>query len=735
MKPYLWSLLLLSFGIAEAGEILRGGLESPYVLSTGEGKVSLGLIVQPEPLKGARPPVALSLVVDTSGSMQGEKIEHARAATQGLLKALRSQDQIALISFNDSAKIISSLSATKGTKHADLIEAVSRFYADGGTHIHDGLIEGFGALKSSKGLQPRLILISDGHATVGPTESAQILAGLPSIPGLIASSVGVGMDYDEKVLLALAKRDGGRFHHLTDPVQLQGIVQTELTEARGLVAREAILEVQPAEGVEIQMTPGLNMSRLKGGGVRLRLQALREGVERQIALQLKVSTQGNSPRALAQVSLKYNPLTGGPAVERSLKLNYQLSDSPDLIQAQAVPEFMIAADRLRVAHVLQDAAALLEEGDLLEAQAILKDERHRLESRRGRLKGGALVALKGLIALLSSPYMISDAPNQGPKAQSAPDLQALVKQAWAGKRLPDSALMALDKAQLRVLRNAPYARHGYRFKSSDLQKFFGKQRGYKVDPSFNPQRLSPVDVRNIARIKGFERRAGLKGVLKGVRPNAQGSGLSFQALIKQAWAGKSLPEDSLSSLSKAQLRILRNASYARHGYHFKSADLQKFFKKQQGYKHDANFSAKRLTPVDAGNIARVKGFERKAGSSKSAKALPVPVEFGTLLERARQGQALKDQELSSLSLQALRKLRNAAYARHGYRFRSKDLRDFFGAQSWYKPNPNWKVKLLSTKDNKNIRMIKTLEQRRLAGSEAVRDFKLQSQSDAQLLMR
>lgn len=72
--------------------------------------------------------------------------------------------------------------------------------------------------------------------------------------------------------------------------------------------------------------------------------------------------------------------------------------------------------------------------------------------------------------------------------------------------------------------------------------------------------------------------------------------------------------------------------------------------------------------------------------------------------------ALKDTELASLSKSELRILRNMIYAKHGYKFKSQDLLDFFLQFEWYKPRYSNVDAMLSKTDLKNVERIILYEQ-------------------------
>jgi Ca-activated chloride channel family protein len=163
---------------APSDDILRAGLESPYVLTSGDGLAWLSVLITPPPTTGPREPLSLALVVDTSGSMEGDKIEHARAATRSMIEALLPGDQVAIVQFSDAARVVSPLATIGQTHLPALLDLVAKLPADGSTALHAGVVQGLTELDRGTGLR-RLLLISDGLANVGPAKPEEILAALP----------------------------------------------------------------------------------------------------------------------------------------------------------------------------------------------------------------------------------------------------------------------------------------------------------------------------------------------------------------------------------------------------------------------------------------------------------------------------------------------------------------------------------------------------------------------------
>ena len=91
-------------------------------------------------------------------------------------------------------------------------------------------------------------------------------------------------------------------------------------------------------------------------------------------------------------------------------------------------------------------------------------------------------------------------------------VQAAAIRSLQGK-LPADALALLTPAQLRLLRNAVYARHGRVFQAKDLQDFFSQEPWYQPDPAYTDARLTAEDKQHLDLIQAAEAKAG-KGVRK-----------------------------------------------------------------------------------------------------------------------------------------------------------------------------------------------------------------------------
>ncbi|MEQ1857033.1 MAG: VIT domain-containing protein, partial [Longimicrobiales bacterium] len=135
------------------------------------------LTLSPNRDSGAREPRDVTVVVDVSGSMSGEKIEQARQALHQLLGSLAPEDRFRLVAFSNAVRAQSAdWSPARGAALDRARAWVDGLVADGGTNIAGALEEAF-RLESARGRLPVVLFMTDGLPSVGE-ESPERLADM-----------------------------------------------------------------------------------------------------------------------------------------------------------------------------------------------------------------------------------------------------------------------------------------------------------------------------------------------------------------------------------------------------------------------------------------------------------------------------------------------------------------------------------------------------------------------------
>ena len=390
-----------------AGPWVGAAAESDVLLARGgDAFVGVWVDVPPAARSHSRAPVDLALVVDTSGSMEGAKITAARASARTIVERLADGDILSLDAFSDHARtLIPPTRLTRETR-ARALSVIAELGVGGSTNMFEGLElaqmhvalapDGTSAAPPQRGqflgIHPvrRIVLISDGQANVGPS-SPQALGELAQrglALGAQVTSLGVGLDYDERTLDAIAERTSGRLFHVGDPREMNATLEHEIDLLASTVADQASLEIVPAPGVQLVGVDGARIDWADGGAVRIPLGALFAGQHREALVRVRLD--GTSPRgqrALASVRLRFrDPSENDVERVQEVLARAATSDDPSAVaeHANAKTHAMIAM--LDAAKTEIQASQEVGEGNFQQAEQRLAVAERTLRDEAARSK-------------------------------------------------------------------------------------------------------------------------------------------------------------------------------------------------------------------------------------------------------------------------------------------------------------------------------------------------------------
>ncbi|MDO9021980.1 MAG: VWA domain-containing protein [Myxococcales bacterium] len=374
-------------GTVVAGEWFQGAPVRSRVLVGADGETYVGLWIDAPTVEanGHRLPLDVALVVDTSGSMSGAKIESARMAAASFIDNLAQGDIVSLYAFSGDVRELSPPVVVDDATRAVLLDRVRHLYAAGGTNLWGGLHAGQAATASAPASHPvrRVVVISDGRANVGPSTAAEFgdLAAGSTENGTQITAIGVGLDYDEETLGALAVRSAGRLYHLEQPEQMAAILQGELQMLSRTVATNAVIEFVPAEGVVIEATEELRLDRV-GDRVRIPVGSLYSAQRREVLLRARVRGAAEGNRMLGRAQLVYqSPGADAARVHsREVPLAVEFVSDEARSSASAHERVQAMVSRFEAAQSQMRAAQLINEGQAARAEAELQRAEERLRA-------------------------------------------------------------------------------------------------------------------------------------------------------------------------------------------------------------------------------------------------------------------------------------------------------------------------------------------------------------------
>jgi Ca-activated chloride channel homolog len=209
-------------------------------------------------------PLDVAFVLDRSGSMQGGKLDLAKEGVDLAVARLRDADRAALVVYDDEVDIVQPLVPATPRLKASLRLALHGVDPGGSTYLSGGWIAGCHQLAEAKPVSNadatatrirRVILLTDGLANVGILDPGMLArhAGELRRRGIATTMVGVGQDFDEGLLSAMAEAGGGNFQYVADPEGLRAFFAHELQELFNVAVTGLAVTLVLAPGVDAEL--------------------------------------------------------------------------------------------------------------------------------------------------------------------------------------------------------------------------------------------------------------------------------------------------------------------------------------------------------------------------------------------------------------------------------------------------------------------------------------------------
>lgn len=195
-----------------------------------------------------RRPLALTIVLDVSGSMKEEnRMELVKHGVRLLLSELDGRDTVAIVAFSNEARLV--LPATSAASRGVIEAALFGLRPEGGTNAEAGLKLGYelAAAGLAAGATNRVVLFSDGVANVGQTDQDRIAADVArhTARGIYLNTIGVGMNNHNDVFLEqMADRGEGLCNYVDTPLEAQRALVDNFLGAFEPIARDVKLQVE-----------------------------------------------------------------------------------------------------------------------------------------------------------------------------------------------------------------------------------------------------------------------------------------------------------------------------------------------------------------------------------------------------------------------------------------------------------------------------------------------------------
>ena len=321
-----------------AQDPLRGHvqLDQPTVLANGTRIVYAvvsfeGVDTDPGTVK-ERPPLNVSLVLDRSGSMSDAgKMEYLRRAAKLAVDRLGPKDTLSIVEYDDQINLM--WPAHRVGNLAEVKAMIDALEPRGSTNLTGGMMRGVDEAKdaldgpaSKSGTITRVILMSDGLANSGitdPQEIARLVRGAKS-DGIRISAMGLGRDYDEDLMQAVAENGGGRYYYIEHPTQMARVFQDELGSLFETTAKD--VELQFSGKAIVRKVEIVGYDDASGSqNVKRGIEDLFAGEKRTVLLRLEIAAPSSGHIDLGSVTVNYKTAKSGEARQFSHALAVDVS--------------------------------------------------------------------------------------------------------------------------------------------------------------------------------------------------------------------------------------------------------------------------------------------------------------------------------------------------------------------------------------------------------------------------
>ncbi len=213
------------------------------------------------PATATRPRVNVAFVLDRSGSMSGRnKIALARDALRKGIERLAATDRFSVVVYDNEVDVLTPSQAASSDAKRESVRELERIGPRGNTDLAGGWLRG--AEQVAADLDPdavnRVLLLTDGLANTGITDPAELErhARELRLRGVSTSTFGVGDDFNEQLLGAMADAGGGAYRYIRTAEEIPTLIRQEVGELLEVTARGVELRLRGPQGFRVEcLTP------------------------------------------------------------------------------------------------------------------------------------------------------------------------------------------------------------------------------------------------------------------------------------------------------------------------------------------------------------------------------------------------------------------------------------------------------------------------------------------------
>ena len=336
---------------------------------------------------GGRLPLNVSLVIDRSGSMEGEPLDYAKRACAYVVDLLEPDDILSVITFEEGADVI--MPARRVVNKALVKDYVNRITTGNTTNLYEGLMtacQQVASVKTANTLN-RVLLLTDGEPTAGTRDFASIVGQVAEQKsrGITVTALGFGPDYNEELMAGIARRSGGNYYYIARPELIPEVFRRELDTLMRITARNLRLRLSLGRGVSVRQVYG-QQPTLGARSAEVTLIDVEQSTGLSSLWELEVTPRPSGTYRLAVGELFYDDALSGRAEKLTADVLLEFTTDRAKIGAGADPRVQSEIEVARAARSLDKTVMGLRTQQMDRTQAMQELNRTKtLMLDRGKL--------------------------------------------------------------------------------------------------------------------------------------------------------------------------------------------------------------------------------------------------------------------------------------------------------------------------------------------------------------
>lgn len=345
-----------------------------------------------------RTPVNIAIVIDKSGSMNGNKLAQAKEAAIMAVERLGRDDYVSIITYSSKVDVL--MPSTRVTNTTEFRHRIKSIRSNGQTALYAGTKRGIHELEEflDENRVNRVILLSDGLANVGPSKPSDLekLGQMAGSKGISITTIGLGLGFNEDLMTKLAYASDGNHAFVKHERDLVDIFNKEFGDVLSVIAQDIEIIIECEVGIKPIRLLG-RRAEVRGQTIRVKLNQLYGAQSKHLIIEAELDeAHEEGDRSFAKVTIDYRSLQNKS--RETLSANTKINFTKNKKRAAKAVNKRVMSDVIEQIAIERNeqAVSLRDKGDVKRAKMLLQNNAAYLAKEAQNLGGSFAPKLKDL---------------------------------------------------------------------------------------------------------------------------------------------------------------------------------------------------------------------------------------------------------------------------------------------------------------------------------------------------